>query len=92
MADDYSVRLVARQEGVEYRAAGEVYRFDVLLHDGAWELYLPCSRGDDFMPHELTDAEAGEILPRIVERLAHDRVLGVVVRSYPVHVVRRSAR
>ena len=91
MADDFSVRLVARQEGVEYRSAGEVYRFDVLLRDGAWDLYLPCTTGDDFMPHELTEAEAAEIMPRVVDRLAHDRIFGAVVRSYPVRIVRRPA-
>jgi hypothetical protein len=90
MASDYSVHLTARQEGVEYRSAGDVYRFDVLLLDGEWELYLPCSRGDARAPHELTEAEAAEILPRIVDCLAHDRMLGGTLRTYPVRIVRGS--
>ena len=88
-AGDYSVRLTARQEGVEYRTRSEVYHFDVLLVDGEWRLYLPGSRGERFEPHELTEAEAAEIIPRIVSHLAHDRVLGVPIRRYPVRVVRR---
>ena len=91
MPDDYTVRLLGRQEGVEYRTATEVYRFDVLLVDGAWQLYLPCSRGESYAPHELTDAEAAEILPRIVAHLAADRILGMPVCTYPVHVRRAPA-
>ena len=91
MSSDYTVRLVARQEGVEYQAAGETYRFDVLLVDGAWQLHLPGSRGDDHAPYELTEAEAAEILPRIVRHLAHDRVFGIAYRSYPVRIVRGPA-
>ena len=91
MPSDYTVRLVARQEGVEYRAAGETHHFDVLLTDGAWQLFLPGSRGDDHAPYELTEAEAAEILPRIVCHLAHDRILGIAYRSYPVRIVRAPA-
>jgi hypothetical protein len=91
MSTSYTVRLTARQEGVEYRSAEGVYRFDVLLTGGAWELYLPCSRGDTHAPYELTEAEEVEILPRIAHCLAHDRVLGVMLRTYPVRVVRRSS-
>ena len=91
MSSDYTVRLVARQEGVEYQAAGETYHFDVLLTDGAWQLFLPASRGDDFTPHELTEAEAAEILPRVVRHLAHDRIFGLAYRTYPVRIVRRPA-
>lgn len=88
MPDDYTVRLTARQEGVEYRTGAEVYRFDVRLTEHGWELYLPGSRGEHFAPYELTEAEAAEILPRVVAHLATDRVLGIPVRTYPVRIQR----
>ena len=91
MPDGYTVRLTARQEGLEYRTASDVYRFDVLLTDGEWQLYLPGSRGEDFAPHELTEAEAAEILPRLVAHLRHDRLFGIPVCTYPVRVCRRPA-
>ena len=91
MTATYTVRLTARQEGVEYRTAGEVYRFDVLLRDGEWQLYLPGSRGEQFRPHELTDEEATEILPRIVAHLQQDRLFGIPMGTYAVRICRRSA-
>jgi hypothetical protein len=91
MPDAYTVRLTGRQEGLEYRTASAVYRFDVLLADGEWQLYLPCSKGEDYAPHELTEAEAAEILPRLVAHLRHDRILGVPVWTRPVRVHRRPA-
>ena len=88
MSSDYSIELTARQEGVEYRTATEVYRFDVQLNGGEWELYVPCSKGEDFTPHELTDAEAAEILPRIVANLSEDRLFGILLRTRPVRIRR----
>lgn len=89
MPDDYTVRLTARQEGVEYRAGGETYRFDVMLHDGEWTIYLPCTRGESYTPHDLTDSEAAAILPRVVRLLEVDRLFGIPIRRYPVRVSRR---
>ena len=91
MAPAYTVRLTARQEGVEYRTATEVFRFDVLLADGEWRLYLPGSKGEQFTPHELTEAEAAEILPRITAHLAQDRLFGIPIRTYAVRVCRTRA-
>ena len=85
---EYTVRLTARQEGIEYRTADAVYRFDVRLTDDGWELYLPGSRGDAYAPHELTEAEAAEILPRVVAHLAVDRLWGIPIRTYPVRIRR----
>ena len=91
MSEAYTVRLTARQEGLEYRTAAAVYRFDVLLAHGEWQLYLPGAKGEDFAPHELTEAESAEVLPRLIAYLAHDRIFGIPVRTYPVRVCRRPA-
>ena len=69
----------------------EVYRFDVVLRDGEWQLCLPGSRGEQFRPHELTDEEATEILPRTVAHLRQDRLFGIPIGTYAVRVCRRSA-
>ena len=87
--DDYTVELVARQEGIRYRSRGALHHFDVALVGDEWQLFLPGSRGETFAPHELTAAEEAEILPRIVAHLETDRVLGVVVARYRVRIVRR---
>ena len=91
MSRDHTISLVARQEGIEYRTASEVYRFDVLLHEGEWRLYLPGSRGEAFTPHELTEAEAAEILPRIEAYLRQDRLFGVPFGTRRVRICRRPA-
>ena len=85
---DYTVRLAARQEGVEYRTGSDVYRFDVSLVGREWRLYLPGSRGEQFAPWELTEAEAAEILPRIVRFLERDHLLGIPLPDYAVRICR----
>jgi hypothetical protein len=87
----YTVRLTARQEGLEYRTDREVHRFDVLLTGRQWQLHLPGSRGEGFTPYELTAAEEAEILPRLVRHLERDRLFGIPIRSYTVRVCRSPA-
>lgn len=62
---DYSVKLVARNEGIEYRDAEDVYRFNVAFVDKMWVVELPCSKGEQFAEHALSDDERKRILPRI---------------------------
>lgn len=80
----YTLRLTARQEGLEYRTATDVYRFDVALVGREWRVYLPGSKGEQFAPHELSAAEAAEILPRVVAFLEWDRLFGLRIRRYAV--------
>jgi hypothetical protein len=41
MAKEYSVRLVARNEGVRYRGPEGVYDFDVNRNGHEWTVFLP---------------------------------------------------
>lgn len=70
MSDEhYTIRLVARNEGVEYVNDVDVYRFRVEHVGQVWKLYLPCTKGADYEIHELTEEEKTYILPRIVKYL-----------------------
>jgi hypothetical protein len=83
MAESYTVRLVARNEGIEYRDKADVYRFNVRLADKKWTVYLPGSKGKQYVTHELTDDERNTILPRIVRYLEGRRYFGFIGRTYP---------
>lgn len=84
VSESYRVRLVARNEGIEYRDEKDVYRFNVMLKDKTWKVVLPCSKGDYYQEHELTDEERDVALPRIKRFLESKRYFGIFGPSYPV--------
>src|ERR1700677_550566 len=88
--EHYSVRLVARNEGIEYTDERDVYRFDVAFADKAWRVFLPCSRGIYYESHELTDEERAVVLPRITKYLGGRKHFGFFGSSYPVTFNRAS--
>jgi hypothetical protein len=87
---DYTVELQGRQEGLEYRTATDVYRFDVLRRGGTWELFLPGSKGQAFTAHELSAAEEAEILPRLIDYLRSERRYKWFGPRPTVKVIRRA--
>jgi|SRR5450631_3854447 hypothetical protein len=80
----YSVRLVARNEGIEYTDERDVYRFNVAFADKAWSVFLPCSKGKYYETHELSDEERAVVLPRIAKYLGGRKYFGLFGPSYPV--------
>ena len=68
--DNYSVRMVARNEGVEYRDAFGAYCFDASLDGGEWKVFVPPTVVVGHAQRELTQGEAARVLPRIVEYLS----------------------
>lgn len=80
----YTVKLVARNEGIEYRDELDVYRFNVGLTDGKWKVYLPGSKGENYQAHELTVQEKTIILPRIAKYLESRKYFGFFGPTYPV--------
>ena len=84
MIGRYQVRLVARNEGIEYVDENDVYRFNTALRNGKWTVYLPGSKGKDYRTHELTHEEREIVLLRIKEYLESRRYLGLVGPTYPV--------
>jgi hypothetical protein len=80
----YSVRLVARNEGIEYTDEHDVFRFNVAFADKAWSVFLPCSKGKYYETHELTDEERAVVLPRISRYLEGKKYFGLFGPSYPV--------
>lgn len=91
MENDYQVRLAARNEGIEYRDAQGVYRFNVILKGKEWTIFLPGSRGETYELYELSDEEEKRILPRIIHYLQSIKWFGLFRRSYSV-TLRRTAR
>ncbi len=88
MENDYRIRLTARNEGVEYRDAQGVYRFNVVLKGKEWTLFLPGSRGESYEPHQLSEEEESRILPRVIHYLQSIKWLGFFRRSYSVALKR----
>ena len=84
MKKDHDVRLVARNEGIEYRDQSGVYRFNVALLDKKWIVYLPGSRGAFYESHELTDEERRIVLPRIRTYLENQSFWHFIGSRYPV--------
>lgn len=90
MKDAYTIRLVARNEGIEYRDGSGLYRFDVWLDHGVWTVHLPGSRGEACSPYELTAEEEARILPRVRSYLGETRWFGFWRRRYVVQVLRQA--
>jgi hypothetical protein len=88
MKKNYTVKLVARNEGIEYRDEGGVYRFDVSLTNKNWVVYLPCSKGDFYQTHEFTEEEKRKIIPRIIDYLENRKNFGIFGSTYPVKIER----
>jgi hypothetical protein len=86
------IRLRARNEGLECRVGGEVYRFAVRLQGREWTLFLPGTKGERFEPHELDRDEELRILPALVAYLSRIRWFGIFPRSYAVLVKRGEKR
>jgi hypothetical protein len=84
MKEHYKVRLVARNEGIEYSDKNGVYRFNVALTNREWRVSLPGSKGKEYKTYDLTDAERSIVLPRVKAYLESRRYLGLVGPTYPV--------
>jgi hypothetical protein len=85
---DFKVRLVARNEGIEYRDAHDVYRFNLRLESKVWWVLLPGSKGEHFEPHELTPDEEAVVLPRIKQYLEGRRYFVLFGPTFPVVIER----
>ena len=91
MEKSYSVKLIARNEGIEYHDESGVYRFNVSLTEKKWVVYLPCSKGDFYQSYELNEAEYNKIIPHIVEYLENRKYFGIFGSTYPVIIEREGA-
>jgi hypothetical protein len=80
----YSVKLVARNEGICYVDDYDIYRFDVTNAGRIWTLYLPGSKGPHYETHDLDEDEKARVLPRIIKYLEVIWYFGVFPRRYSV--------
>lgn len=89
LSKKFRVRLVARNEGVEYQDETGIYRFNVSLDNRRWTVSLPGSRGGSYESHLMDEAERSRILPRVIEFLEHVKWFGLFRRSYSVRIDER---
>jgi hypothetical protein len=81
---EYTLLLTSKNEGLEYRDATGVYRFNVALKGKTWIVEMPPSHSDSFTDYELTESERNRILPRVSKYLSRIRWFGLFPRSYDV--------
>ncbi|HZP68239.1 MAG TPA: hypothetical protein VFB32_18190 [Rudaea sp.] len=84
----YAIKLVDRGEGVEYEDDAGAFHFNVEFSGGEWIVYLPCTKGEHFSPHELTEAETERILPKLENFLRRRGWRAMFGRRYPVRFER----
>ena len=84
---DYKVKIVARQEGLEYTEGGRVRKFDVIFDkSGEWTLYTDLCSDVKFQGIY----ERRVVIPRIVKFLeTHDLDKGL---RYKVKIVEETNR
>jgi hypothetical protein len=70
MAPDYTVAIVARNEGLEYREADLVCQFNLARNGNTWTVFLPGTFGEDLERRQLPSDERNRIVPRIEQYLA----------------------
>jgi hypothetical protein len=84
VAKEYSIRLIARNEGLEYRDAHGVYRFQLGRDGREWILYLPP------IP-EIRDANESLVIDRVKARLSKIWWLGFFPSTYTVRTEKAKA-
>lgn len=83
----YSVRLVARNEGIQYVDDVDIYRFKVSRDGEVWTLYVPGSKEPDYEVHDLDDEEKERILPRVVHYLERTKYFAFLRSKYSVEII-----
>jgi len=86
--EKFKIRLVARNEGIEYTDNSGIYRFNVYLKDDLWDLQIPGSKGENFENYELNDEEQNRILPRIEKFLKGVKWFSSFRKAYNVKITR----
>lgn len=84
MSSEYVVRLIDRNEVIDYRDANDRYQFSVRFTNKQWIVSMPGIKGEGYHPHELTEDESRIILPRIKTYLEGLKYLRWVGPTYPV--------
>ena len=84
MADDFRIRLVAKNEGLEYEDPHGTYRFDLRREGKTWLVLLPGAKVGGAVRHHLTDDEKKRILPRVEADLKRIWWFGIWPSSYNV--------
>ena len=82
---EFEVKLVAKNEGLEYIEGDLVLHFNVLLKKKVWEVSLSPTRGSSYEPYEFSEEELRRIKPRIKEYLSSIKWFGLFRFKYAVN-------
>jgi hypothetical protein len=83
MAKEYSVRLVAQNEGVQYRGPEGVYEFDVSRDGREWIVFLPP------VPEFRSQRDESQVVGRVSSALSRIWWFGIFPRRYAVRTEHR---
>jgi hypothetical protein len=86
----FTIRLVAKNEGLLYSDESAKYYFDVVQNGEVWTVFLPCAKGSPGNTYALSKSERSLILPRIVDYLKEIKWFGIFQKRYEVNVIEKS--
>jgi hypothetical protein len=84
---DFTIRTVAKGEGLDYRDVHGAYRFDICFKKGIYYLQVPGYAGPDSGKRELSQQDFDRIIPRIVKELSYQKLFGFFPKHYRVEIV-----
>ena len=84
---DFTVRVVARGEGLEYRDVYGLYTFDLGYKKRTYYLQVPGYAGPDSGKRVLSKQDFDRIIPRIIKKLSREKLFGIFTLHYRVEIV-----
>ena len=72
MKEDFTVTIKARGEGLDYRDADGLLRFEIGRSGSTVQLHAYDPRSETFQPVRMSDEQEHRIIPRIVAYLERD--------------------
>ena len=87
MSANFQVRLVAKNEGLEYEDSSGTYRFDLGRDGKTWLVHLPCAKVGGDSLHRFTEEDRTRILHRIEGDLKRIWWFGIWPNSYNVRFI-----
>lgn len=84
---DFTIRFAAKGEGLEYRDAYGVFRFDIGYKKGIYYLQVPGYAGSNSGKPQISQQDFDRIIPRITKKLSFTKIFGLFPKHYRVEIV-----
>lgn len=88
MSDVFSVQIVARGEGLDYKDDDGVFRFNIGRIRSTIQFDAHSCSDDAFQPRQLSDEQRQRIIPRIVTHLQRDGTQVTILSEAPPQPLR----